>query len=289
MFDQKKFSDILNKIVKLYGSISELANTTRQSRSYFSKYINLRLQAPPTPKVLEKIAEASRGITTYDELMQVCGYLDSNTSSKEIIAQNICRDFENEIDSLHINNIDKDYIFNILIHQNERNSTVLHELSNYIEANYGNNDKTKKLFEILEVIDQKIKDIVILPNNIGIPLYSISTNNMVKVGYFPFEYDTKDYIAVKAANDKMLPLLGKDDIAVIYLQENIIDGHTLLLLIDDSYYDIAKIFSEANICKLYFMNSKSEELELSRIKVIGDVVLSQNKSAFKKGGLHGTI
>lgn len=54
MFDQKKFSDILNKIVKLYGSISELANTTRQSRSYFSKYINLRLQAPPTPKVLEK-------------------------------------------------------------------------------------------------------------------------------------------------------------------------------------------------------------------------------------------
>ena len=87
----------------------------------------------------------------------------------------------------------------------------------------------------------------------------------------------------------MLPLLGIDDIAVIHLQESIIDGQTVLLLIDNSYYDIAKIFSEANTCKLYFMNSKFEELELSRIKVIGDVVLCQNRSAFKKGGFYGNI
>jgi len=143
---------------------------------------------------------------------------------------------------------------------------------------------------IIEEIDSKIKDLFSKQTSIGIPLYSISKVAMFKIGYFSFEdIPSEGYIAVKAVTDKMLPLLGIDDIAVIHLQESIIDGQTVLLLIDNSYYDIAKIFSEANTCKLYFMNSKFEELELSRIKVIGDVVLCQNRSAFKKGGFYGNI
>ncbi len=283
MFEKEKFSIILKKIADQYGNISLLANNIEKcSRSYLSKYINMRFPSPPTPKVLEKLAEASNGVTTYDELMQICGYLDSNTSSREIIAHNICKDYEKEINSLHIPNINNEYIFEILIKQNENDAPVLKQLSNYIEANYGINNKTKALFTILEKIDKNIKDIVIMGGNKGIPLYSVSNNTMIKIGFFPFEYTTDEYIAVKAPNDKMLPLLDQGDIAVIELQNKIIDGQTYLLQIDNSYYDIAKIFSEANTCKLYYMNSKFEELELSRIKIIGEVVLSQNKSAFKK-------
>lgn len=281
MFDQDKFSEIITKIKDFYGSVSDFANAASVGRSYLSKYKNKRIPAPPTPKVLERIAEASNGITDYDELMQVCGYLNSNMSSKDIMAQNICKEYENKIDSLYTN-IDKDFIFELLIKQDEHNSTVLNTLNDYIQMNYGNTDSAKELFNIIEEIDRRIKELLNNQGSIGIPLFSISKVNMFKVGYFPFEENTNDYIAVKATTDKMLPLLGIDDIAVIHLQENIVDGQTLLLLIDDSYYDIAKIFSEANICKLYFMNSKFEELELSRIKVIGEVVLCQNKSAFKK-------
>ena len=75
----------------------------------------MRFPSPPSPKVLEKIAEASRGITDYDELMQVCGHLNSNISSKEIIAQNICKDFEKEINDLNIPNIDINYL--LFVHQ----------------------------------------------------------------------------------------------------------------------------------------------------------------------------
>lgn len=281
MFDQDKFSEIITKIKDFYGSVSDFANAASVGRSYLSKYKNKRIPAPPTPKVLERIAEASNGITDYDELMQVCGYLNSNMSSKDIMAQNICKEYENKIDSLYTN-IDKDFIFELLIKQDEHNATVLNTLNDYIQMNYGNTDSAKELFNIIEEIDRRIKELLNNQGSIGIPLFSISKVNMFKVGYFPFEENTNDYIAVKATTDKMLPLLGIDDIAVIHLQENIVDGQTLLLLIDDSYYDIAKIFSEANICKLYFMNSKFEELELSRIKVIGEVVLCQNKSAFKK-------
>lgn len=281
MFNQDKFSEIITKIKNFYGSVSDFANAAGVGRSYLSKYKNKRIPAPPTPKVLERIAEASNGITDYDELMQVCGYLNSNMSSKDIMAQNICKEYENKIDLLYTD-IDKDFIFELLIKQDEHNSTVLNMVSNYIQMKYGNTNSAKELFNIIEEIDCKIKELHNNQGNIGIPLFSISKVNMFKVGYFSLEENPNDYIAVKATTDKMLPLLGIDDIAVIHLQENIVDGQTLLLLIDNSYYDIAKIFSEANICKLYFMNSKFEELELSRIKVIGEVVLCQNKSAFKK-------
>ena len=43
-------------------------------RSYLSRAINEKLDNPPTPKILSKIAKASNGITTYEELMNICGY-----------------------------------------------------------------------------------------------------------------------------------------------------------------------------------------------------------------------
>ena len=143
----------------------------------------------------------------------------------------------------------------------------------------------EKLFDILSIIDRKIKDIIQVSNNIGIPLYSISKVPMYKINYFPFEY-SNDYIAVKATNDKMLPLLGINDIAIVHLENELINGQTVLLLIDNSYYDIAKIFSESNTCKLYYMNSKYEEINIERIQIIGEIISVLNKSAFKnsKGG-----
>lgn len=282
MFDQEKFSKIIIAIKDYHGSLLDFAKAAGIGRSYLSKYKNKRLLAPPTPKVLEKISMVSNGLTNYDELMQVCGYL--NNSSKDILAQNTFREYEPKIDSLHIPNLDKDFLFELLTKQDEQNGTVLTKISKFIEANYGVSNKSKELFDIITQIDADIKNIVINQTNTGVPLYSISKIPMYKVGYFPSD-NTKNHIAVVANNDKMLPLIGTGDIAVIYLQKDIIDGQTVLLVVDNSYYDIAKIYSEANICKLYFMNSKSEELDLSRIQIIGEVIFCQNKSAFKKGGI----
>lgn len=77
MFDKKAFSDILNKIVTLYDSITDLASVSTVGRSYISKYIHMKIDAPPSPKVLEKIATAAKGVTTYEELMYMCGYTDT--------------------------------------------------------------------------------------------------------------------------------------------------------------------------------------------------------------------
>lgn len=76
MFDEKSFSEILQKISNSYNSITEFSEKSEVNRTYLSKYINMKLNSPPTPKILEKIANSSNGIISYAQLMEVCGYLD---------------------------------------------------------------------------------------------------------------------------------------------------------------------------------------------------------------------
>ena len=74
MFFKDEFSKILSNINNTYSTMTEFANKADFDRTYISKYIHKNLDNPPTPKILEKIAHASKGITTYEELMRVCGY-----------------------------------------------------------------------------------------------------------------------------------------------------------------------------------------------------------------------
>lgn len=75
-FNVTKLSNILKKISKTYSNQTEFSKKSKIGRTYISQYINIQLKEPPSPKILRKIAKASKGITTYKELMQVCGYLD---------------------------------------------------------------------------------------------------------------------------------------------------------------------------------------------------------------------
>lgn len=78
MFDKKEFADILKKINSTYSTMTEFAQKACFDRTYISKYINMKLDNPPTPKVLKKIANASNGITDYTELMLICNYLNND-------------------------------------------------------------------------------------------------------------------------------------------------------------------------------------------------------------------
>lgn len=75
-FNKTKFSNILYEIYINYNSQGEFAKLINVSRTYISQFINCQLNDPPKPSILRKIAKGSKGITTYKELMQVCGYLD---------------------------------------------------------------------------------------------------------------------------------------------------------------------------------------------------------------------
>jgi len=74
MFDKNRFAIIIKEIKKTYDTQEEFSKKSEIGRTYLSQYMNMKLDEPPKPKILEKLANASKGITTYDELMQVCGY-----------------------------------------------------------------------------------------------------------------------------------------------------------------------------------------------------------------------
>ncbi len=75
MFLKDEFSNILSQINATYPTMTEFATFAKLDRTYISKYINKKLDNPPTPKILEKIANASKGLVSYEHLMQVCGYI----------------------------------------------------------------------------------------------------------------------------------------------------------------------------------------------------------------------
>jgi len=84
MFNMQKFSKILQRITNNYNSLNEFARQIGISSAYISKLINFKYENPPSPNVLKKIADGSKGLTTYNELMQICGY-------KQKIEKNINR------------------------------------------------------------------------------------------------------------------------------------------------------------------------------------------------------
>lgn len=77
MFDKNKFAQILKKINETYNSQRDFAKKSGINRTYLSQYMNMKLEEPPKPKILEKIANASNNITNYEELMFICGYTDN--------------------------------------------------------------------------------------------------------------------------------------------------------------------------------------------------------------------
>ena len=101
------------------------------------------------------------------------------------------------------------------------------------------------------------------------------------------ERTDNNYFEFVSEDDAMFPLLDVGDIALVYKQTNIEDGSTLLInmnnhntirkfiLSDDkTYYTLLAM----NGC---YMDMDIKITELNKIKILGKVIKSENKSAFK--------
>ena len=75
MFDKNKFAKVIKDIKETYNSQEEFAKKSTIGRTYLSQYMNIKLDKPPKPEILERLANASNGIVSYEDLMIMCGYL----------------------------------------------------------------------------------------------------------------------------------------------------------------------------------------------------------------------
>ena len=82
MFDKEHFAKIIKKISENYESQREFSSLSEINRTYLSQYMNMKLDDPPKPKILKKLASSSKGLISYEELMQICGYLNGNSDEE---------------------------------------------------------------------------------------------------------------------------------------------------------------------------------------------------------------
>ncbi len=76
MFQKVLFKAQLEKLLG-DATTTEFAEKTGFNRTYLSKYLNLRLDRPPSPKLLKSIAGQA---VSYEDLMISCGYLPADTN-----------------------------------------------------------------------------------------------------------------------------------------------------------------------------------------------------------------
>lgn len=314
MFHKEKFGTIINMIVfKHYNNNkAEFARTINYDRTYVSKWINNHLSSPPTPKVLEKIANASKGVTTYDELMEVCGYFkDSPSNNTAHIAKRVFEESLSTLNKYHLSNDNLMELEKILVDRNDTsNDDIEKQLDDFaVYVNIDNFDDDLSIKDFATDIFKINGDIVDILENYQkadyeypIPLF----NNILidKIGLFDrfnshiIKYinlnidlekisDLIKYFGLIISDNSMAPLLDIGDIAIIketYQYKSYDNGGTYLLQVNDSPVIIRKIVDTPNGIELHALNMWNypvQTVSILDINIIGKVIRAENNSAFK--------
>jgi len=288
MFDKSRFSQILKNINETYDSQRDFSKRSGINRTYLSQYMNLKLEDPPKPKILEKLSHSSHGITTYEELMNVCGYININKkhSSIPVYATN---DKKNRkinflIDLTRSNNlssveseafneltntlidclkndkkIDIDYILNCKkylynkLNSNEKNNVLeyikpLIAEINYVETEYGNTLNITPLSGL-----QQIKIPILGTVKAGYD-YLVDEN---RIGHIYLDYipsDPENYYALQVTGNSMEPLFDNGDIAIVHKQDDFDSGNTCIVLINGDEATVKKVILTEDGIDLIAMN-----------------------------------
>ncbi len=298
MFDKNKFASILKKILENYNNQSEFARNSNIGRAYISRILNMHLDTPPKPSTLQGIANASRGITTYTELLSVCGYLPfqlndtTSTSPLDVkLAEVIFKDNIHQLDQYELSEADFSYLTELLVYRKYDSNTMESKLSDFAS----NHSEAKTLYSMLIKINDSINDALANLNKNGylypIPIYKnnkhidlfLATDIVDYTNYnIPVDMSFNNFFALLIDTDKMFPLLDINDIAIIQKSDELENGQIVAVYsITKECYLIGKLFKYENIIELSYLNSKSERFIINDIKFLGKVIKAENQSAFK--------
>lgn len=194
MFDKNKFAQIIKKINDTYDNQRDFSKKAEINRTYLSQYMNMKLDSPPKPNILKKLAYSSNGLTTYNELMEICGYTDIPT---EVI---LLQDLFDETKEKYINEIKKISLSpdelevyytleDIFIHKNINSEKFFQEIDSYFNNIDWINEKSKnkiikkiQLFiEYCNETDKINKQIASLKSNSD---ETLTNNNYIRQNYY---------------------------------------------------------------------------------------------------------
>lgn len=159
MFDRNRFSKILSEINSTYNTMTEFAEKASFDRTYISKYINKKLKNPPSPKILEKIANASNDIVSYTELMIICGYIQNKEFKQSFEKIKKMEDNLNEdLQELNLSDIEEKYykeyflkLCDLIFNKNTDINVALTEIEKNVQNNIPKNISADKIIKAVKL------------------------------------------------------------------------------------------------------------------------------------------
>lgn len=320
MFDKSRFSQILKNINETYDSQRDFSKRSGINRTYLSQYMNLKLEEPPKPKILEKLSQSSHGVTTYEELMNVCGYININENYGTIPVyinnnkKNNTLDFTtdlsgfnklsstaidafNEIGNIFIEYLEKDkkinlssilenksYIYHSL-NPNEQKSVLEYLKTFIVKINYTESLHKRDLTSLSQLQQTKIPILGKVKAGYN---YLVDEN---KIGHIYLDYapsDPENYYALQVTGNSMEPLFDDGDIAIVHKQDDFDSGNTCIVLINGDEATIKKVVRMEDGVDLIAMNPyypvrhfTKEEMNKIPVQIIGRVVEARKRKQFE--------
>lgn len=253
MFDKIKFSNILKQINETYNSMTEFAQKASFDRTYISKYINLKLDNPPTPKILKKIAQSSNNIVSYPELMNICGYIDKNNNPYiQTLNQKVgfLNDTRNDLEAIGLNNkqiwefqmlccidfSDNEYEKNMNNFLNTLNSNQKKALNEYLKKLKLELSDNKKIQESLYNSSSKKYYMCPVYGQISAGQPNWAEENIE--GRLPIDTDLMDiinpeeYFFLRVNGESMNNVVRNGAFALIHKQDMVEDGEIAVVLVN---------------------------------------------------------
>lgn len=296
MFDKIKFSQILSKINGTYDSMTEFSEKSKVNRTYLSQYINQKLDNPPSPKVLLKIANNSNKITNYEELMLTCGYLEKNMEIDEIF-KNIFNQYLPILKNLKLDNNLIDTMYNMTF-ETKKYDKKFDKLVSQLPLETQNKVYTissEILCKTKEIMSNTIGDISLrakynLDNNFTNRLFNIPVLGKIAAGqpllaeeylegYLPVDPNiygmtTPDnYFYLKVSGESMNLKVHNGDYALIHKQDYAENGDIVVAIVNG--------FDEATLKRYKKINNELIMLEPMSTYPMEPLVIDITKTKFQ--------
>lgn len=303
-YNKDKFLSILNKLKESFGSQNKMAEALGISSSYITKIYDENTKNPPAPEYLKKIADNSKGITTYEELMEVCGYLDSKTKSEyygtSLVVYQSLLDILDNYPGIELSEHDvlelADNLVNYAVF-GSKDENLKKELKILLDKYKKNsNEDIKKMFidlvnKVIFKVEEKIKESEEKSKNkykripvlgsipAGIPVeliqdiidYEEISEEMLKGG--------KEYFALKVKGSSMWPKYLDGDTIIVLKQDDCESGQDAIVMVNGNDGTFKRVIKKDNGITLEPINQQeynsvsysNEDIEKLPIKILGVV------------------
>lgn len=319
MYNQDKLIDII-KASQGHLSLNEFARISDIDSAYLSRILNKKRTNPPSPKVLKKLADASHGVTTYEELMTICGHIDENDLNSYLLGMlGLTKldeaNFNNQLKEISLSDYEEKIYSNII--EDMQNAILNKDKSFKLNIDqYINNESFQtqsKIMQALNLYMRYLKQMSDFTNTDSIKtsenfnntthLSKIPILGTVKAGYDwlaeenvigyitdkdtvkDYEKNINEYYALKVIGDSMLPLLSEGDLVIVHDQDDVESGQTAIVLINGEEATIKKIVKTNEGIELHSMNPyyPVKKFTFEDVKNIPIKIIGRVKEAKIKG------